>query len=464
MDKPNAHGRPPVAVGVSFRRGGKVYYFSPNNIRVKPGDHVLAKTERGVDLGEVIFLKDELRGDDNSKPMKPLLRRATRDDRLREEILRQREREAQVACSQKIAEHNLPMKLVDADYTFDGQRLVFFFSAEGRVDFRALVRDLAEHFGCRIELRQIGVRDEAKMLGGLGPCGRPLCCAQWLRNFDPVGIRVAKDQGMSLNPAKISGICDRLMCCLLYEHEVYKDLAERMPKVGDEVRGQGKTGRVKSVTALRERVTIDFSHDGTRESIEVPAADLRRSKDYWRLISAGEVTPFQPPPEPEAQPSVVMREPKRAKPERGAKAEEESTETATRQTGAVQPKAEDATEGAPPRKSRRRRPRRKPDRRGGKQPKQPQAETAQPGQEASERAAGAEPRQGDEKKAQSPGTQSRQKSQKPATGSEGARQSAGASGQSGKRRRRRRRRPKKSADAGRGNSDSSGGDTSGSGK
>lgn len=324
----------PVAVGVSFRTGGKVYHFAPNGVRVTPGDYVLAKTERGVDIGEVVYLKDELSAEDNERQLKPLVRRATRDDVLREERLREREKEATKICEAQIAEHKLPMKLIDADYAFDAQRITFFFSAEGRVDFRALVRDLAEALHCRIELRQIGVRDEAKMIGGLGPCGRPLCCAQWLRSFDPVGIKVAKDQGMPLNPAKISGICDRLMCCLRYEHEVYKELAARLPQVGDEVRGQGRVGRVRSVALLQEMVTVDFQDAESRQTVEVPAQDLRRSRGYWLQISAGKATPFSPPgapaeePEPtparepapvsSEEPRVIMREPRRGRPTTGS--------------------------------------------------------------------------------------------------------------------------------------------------
>ncbi len=315
------------AVGVTFRRGGKVYSFAPNGVRVTPGDRVLARTERGVDIGEVVVVKRHLDKDERGKPLKPLVRRATKDDVRREERLREREREAEALCNKKIAEHSLPMKLIDADYTFDGQRLVFFFSAEGRVDFRALVRDLAETFHCRIELRQIGVRDEAKMIGGLGPCGRPLCCAQWLRTFDPVGIKVAKDQGMPLNPAKISGICDRLMCCLRFEHEVYKELAARLPQNGDEVRAQGKVGVVKAVALLREMVTVQFHDSDGIQSVEVPAADLRKMRGHWLLVSE------QPPAEPTAPVAQTRipesRSPERSSPSRRSTSLEESVPEAT---------------------------------------------------------------------------------------------------------------------------------------
>ncbi len=315
------------AVGVTFRRGGKVYSFAPNGVRVTPGDQVLARTERGVDIGEVVVVKRHLDKDERDKPLKPLVRRATKDDVRREERLREREREAEALCNKKIAEHSLPMKLIDADYTFDGQRLVFFFSAEGRVDFRALVRDLAETFHCRIELRQIGVRDEAKMIGGLGPCGRPLCCAQWLRTFDPVGIKVAKDQGMPLNPAKISGICDRLMCCLRFEHEVYKELAARLPQNGDEVRAPGKVGVVKGVALLREMVTVQFQDNDGIQSVEVPAAELRKMRGHWLLVS--EQLPAEPTAPVAETSTPETRTPERASSARRSTSLEESVPEAT---------------------------------------------------------------------------------------------------------------------------------------
>jgi len=317
-DSARHHPQEPKAVGVTFRRGGKVYSFAPNGVRANPGDRVLAKTERGVDLGEVVVVKHHLDKEERDKPLKPLVRRATREDLRREERLREREKEAEAVCGQKIAEHSLPMKLIDADYTFDGQRLVFFFSAEGRVDFRALVRDLAETFHCRIELRQIGVRDEAKMVGGLGPCGRPLCCAQWLRTFDPVGIKVAKDQGMPLNPAKISGICDRLMCCLRFEHEVYKELASRLPQTGDEVRSQGRVGTVRAVALLREMVTVQFVDSDSSHSVEIPAKDLKRMRGHWLLVAEPPDAGAGDRPERPERPDRPARA---GRPERTARAE-----------------------------------------------------------------------------------------------------------------------------------------------
>lgn len=250
--------RDPAAIGVSFRRNGKIYYFAPNGLSVRQGDMVLAQTEKGVDIGEVVFVKYDLPEGDEHRQLKPLVRKATAEDLAQEGDLQLKEREARKVCEQKILEHHLPMRLIAADYTFDSSRLVFFFSAEGRVDFRALVKDLAEIFRTRIELRQIGVRDQAKMIGGLGPCGRPLCCNAWLRNFDPVGIRVAKDQGLSLNPAKISGICDRLMCCLRYEHGTYQELSRKLPKVGEIVSTRKGPAVVKRVVLMHERVGVEY--------------------------------------------------------------------------------------------------------------------------------------------------------------------------------------------------------------
>lgn len=306
--------REPAAVGVSFRRSGKVYYFRPNGLRVRQGDQVLAETDKGLDLGEVVFVKYEAPELEEGKPLKTLLRRATPQDVAKEEELRLKEREARRVCEEKIAAHNLPMRLIAADYTFDGQRLIFFFSAESRVDFRALVRDLAETFKTRIELRQVGVRDQAKMIGGLGPCGRPLCCNSFLRNFDPVGIRVAKDQGLSLNPAKISGICDRLMCCLKFEHETYCELAKKLPKAGQTVNTARGQAVVKSVNLMHERIQVQHP-DGDTE--------LLKACHVWALgapapecacpCKTGETAETRTPPPAEGtaeMPAITRRSPR----------------------------------------------------------------------------------------------------------------------------------------------------------
>ena len=261
----------PAAVGVSFRRGGKIYHFEPNGVAASPGEHVLVRTEKGVDIGEVVSLVFDPARIDTDEPLKPVVRKATPEDIEFEDNLRVRERKALRVCERKIAEHELPMKLIDADYTFDCRCLIFFFSAEGRVDFRRLVRDLAKTFRTRIELRQIGVRDEAKMLGGLGSCGRPLCCRTWLRNFTPVGIKIAKDQGLSLNPTKISGVCDRLMCCLHYEHGLYRDMRRELPSEGERVTVGETTGRVIEVRVLAQELVVELE-DATR--VVVTASDI----------------------------------------------------------------------------------------------------------------------------------------------------------------------------------------------
>lgn len=212
-----------TVVGVSFKKAGKIYYFDPQGLDIYPEDKVIVETSRGVELGEVVVGQKEVDEDKIVQPLKPVIRKATAKDLEQLEINNEKEEEAFDICLKKIDKHGLPMKLVDVEYTFDNNKIIFYFTADGRVDFRELVKDLASVFRTRIELRQIGVRDEAKMIGGLGPCGRQLCCKTFLREFEPISIKMAKNQDLSLNPAKISGICGRLMCCLKYEHEAYKD-------------------------------------------------------------------------------------------------------------------------------------------------------------------------------------------------------------------------------------------------
>lgn len=211
-----------TVVGVRFRRAGKIYYFKPDGISLQPGDHVIVETARGIEFGTVVLAPREVLLEETVSPLRSVIRKATPEDCAKAEENRRRAREAFAICEQKIAEHGLPMKLIDVEFTFDVGKILFYFTAEGRVDFRELVKDLAAIFRTRIELRQIGVRDEAKLLGGLGPCGRELCCSTWLGDFEPVSIRMAKDQNLSLNPTKISGICGRLMCCLKYESSCYE--------------------------------------------------------------------------------------------------------------------------------------------------------------------------------------------------------------------------------------------------
>jgi cell fate regulator YaaT (PSP1 superfamily) len=302
--------REPAAVGVSFRRSGKVYYFAANGLRVRQGDQVIAETDKGVDIGEVVFIKFELPEMEN-RDLKPLVRKATPEDIAHEQELQLKEREARKVCEKMIIEHKLPMRLIAADYTFDAQRLVFFFSSEGRVDFRNLVRDLAEIFHTRIELRQVGVRDQAKMVGGLGPCGRPLCCNAFLRNFDPVGIRVAKDQGLSLNPAKISGICDRLMCCLKYEHEMYLELARKLPKPGQMVNTRKGPAEVRAINLMHERISVRYPNDDYEDLKATEVWGIDEEPPPLPEVKPGDEDDM-PPPEDKTLPLMVRQRPKQA--------------------------------------------------------------------------------------------------------------------------------------------------------
>ena len=219
-------------IGVRFKEVGKVYYFDPGKATLKTGDTVIVETSRGVECGKVAIPNKEVPDEQIVHPLKKLIRKATKEDYRRLEENKKKEKEALRICEEKVAEHGLEMKLVDVEYTFDNSKILFYFTADGRVDFRTLVKDLASVFRTRIELRQIGVRDESKMLGGLGVCGRPFCCNSFLGEFHPVSIKMAKEQGLSLSPTKISGTCGRLMCCLKYEQEAYTDLLKRTPKVG----------------------------------------------------------------------------------------------------------------------------------------------------------------------------------------------------------------------------------------
>ena len=245
-------------ISVRFKEGGKQYYFNPNGERFRLGEGVIVETARGVEFGECTQENTAVDEMELTAPLRPVLRRATPEDQLTREKNKEKEARAFQICQEKIAEHGLEMKLVEAEYSFEGNKVLFFFTAEGRVDFRALVKDLASAIHARIELRQIGVRDEAKMLGGLGICGRPFCCSQFLDGFLPVSIKMAKTQNLSLNPTKISGTCGRLMCCLKYEQNVYEDAAKRMPKAESFVQTPDGPGNVKSVDLLRETVKVSL--------------------------------------------------------------------------------------------------------------------------------------------------------------------------------------------------------------
>ena len=222
-------------VGVRFRSAGKIYYFDPQKLDIKKGEHVIVETARGVEYGTVVLGIKEIADDEVTAPLKPVIRIATPKDDKQEASNREKEKSAMAVCLEKIKKHKLDMKLIDAEYTFDNNKVLFYFTADGRVDFRELVKDLAAVFKTRIELRQIGVRDETKIVGGIGICGRPLCCHTFLDEFAPVSIKMAKEQNLSLNPTKISGVCGRLMCCLKNEEETYEELNRRLPNVGDRV-------------------------------------------------------------------------------------------------------------------------------------------------------------------------------------------------------------------------------------
>ncbi len=264
-------------IGVRFRKAGKVYYFSPGDNEIKNGDHVIVETARGVEYGYVVLGSHEVEDKKVVQPLKPVLRMASPEDEEIERINKEKEKEAFRICLEKIKKHELEMKLIDTEYTFDNNKILFYFTADGRIDFRELVKDLASVFKTRIELRQIGVRDETKIRGGIGICGRPLCCSSYLSEFIPVSIKMAKEQNLSLNPSKISGVCGRLMCCLKYEEETYEELNSRLPNIGDYVTtDDGLKGEVHSVSILRQLVKVIVTVDGDEKEIrEYKASQLR---------------------------------------------------------------------------------------------------------------------------------------------------------------------------------------------
>ena len=263
-------------VGVRFRRAGKIYYFDPKDFKIETGNHVIVETARGVEFGTVIIAPKEVSEETVVQPLKPVIRIATAADEKTEEKNKEKEKEAFRICLEKIAKHKLEMKLVEAEYTFDNNKLLFYFTADGRIDFRELVKDLAAVFRTRIELRQIGVRDETKILGGIGICGRALCCSSYLSEFAPVSIKMAKEQNLSLNPTKISGVCGRLMCCLKNEQETYEDLNSRLPNVGDTVTTiEGLKGEVQSVSVLRQLVKVIVETDDEKEIREYKVDELK---------------------------------------------------------------------------------------------------------------------------------------------------------------------------------------------
>ena len=277
-------------VGVRFRSAGKIYYFDPAECDMKVGTHVIVETARGVEYGTVMIAPREVADDKVVQPLKSVIRVATKEDEKQERRNKEKEKDAFKICLEKIAKHKLEMKLVDAEYTFDNNKLLFYFTADGRIDFRELVKDLASVFRTRIELRQIGVRDETKILGGIGICGRELCCKSYLSEFAPVSIKMAKEQNLSLNPTKISGVCGRLMCCLKNEEETYEYLNSRLPNIGDTVTTiDGVRGEVQSVNVLRQLVKVIVEVNDEKELREYKVKELkfrpRRRKENLKLTA-----------------------------------------------------------------------------------------------------------------------------------------------------------------------------------
>ena len=275
-------------VGVRFRSAGKIYYFDPAECDMKVGTHVIVETARGVEYGTVMIAPREDADDKVVQPLKSVIRVATKEDEKQERRNKEKEKDAFKICLEKIAKHKLEMKLVEAEYTFDNNKLLFYFTADGRIDFRELVKDLASVFRTRIELRQIGVRDETKILGGIGICGRELCCKSYLSEFAPVSIKMAKEQNLSLNPTKISGVCGRLMCCLKNEEETYEYLNSRLPNIGDTVTTiDGVRGEVQSVNVLRQLVKVIVEVNDEKELREYKVKELkfrpRRRKENLKL-------------------------------------------------------------------------------------------------------------------------------------------------------------------------------------
>ncbi len=264
-------------IGVRFRQAGKIYFFAPGKLHIKKGDKVIVETARGVEFGSVAVGPKEVPDEEIMQPLKSVIRVATEEDKKNEEKNREKEKEAYDICLEKIRKHDLDMKLINAEYTFDNNKVLFYFTADGRIDFRELVKDLAAVFRTRIELRQIGVRDETKTKGGIGICGRPLCCHTYLSEFAPVSIKMAKEQNLSLNPTKISGVCGRLMCCLTNEEETYEELNSHLPAIGDYVTTRdGLKGEVHSVSVLRQLVKVIVTLDDDEKEIrEYKVEELR---------------------------------------------------------------------------------------------------------------------------------------------------------------------------------------------
>ncbi|MDE6968523.1 MAG: stage 0 sporulation family protein [Eubacterium sp.] len=278
-------------VGVRFRNAGKIYYFDPIDMEMETGTHVIVETARGVEFGVVMIPPKEVEDDKVTQPLKPVIRIATDEDEKQQQKNKDKQEGAYKICQEKIKKHGLEMKLVQAEYTFDNNKLLFYFTADGRIDFRELVKDLASVFRTRIELRQIGVRDETKILGGIGICGRQLCCSSYLSEFVPVSIKMAKEQNLSLNPTKISGVCGRLMCCLKNEQETYEYLNSTLPEINEYVSTKdGLRGEVQSVSVLRQIVKVKVDVNGEKELREYKVNELKfKQKKHKVKVSAEEI-------------------------------------------------------------------------------------------------------------------------------------------------------------------------------
>ncbi|HLI88217.1 MAG TPA: stage 0 sporulation family protein [Ktedonobacteraceae bacterium] len=266
-------------VGIRFRPAGRIYYFDPQGQTFTNGQYVIVETVRGVEAGRVVIASKKVAEEDLTDPLKPVLRLASEDELRMMLSFKSKEKEALVRCAERIRQHNLPMKLVESEYTFDGSRLTFYFTADERVDFRALVRDLAATFRTRIELRQIGARDQAKLQGGVGPCGKTLCCSSWITEFGIVSIKMAKEQGLPLNPAKISGVCGRLLCCLSYENDNYIRAKQQMPQIGTMLNTPSGPGKVVSINVPRNSVEVMLESGVT---IQIPVNQLAEKKSSER--------------------------------------------------------------------------------------------------------------------------------------------------------------------------------------
>jgi len=266
-------------VGVRFKSAGKIYYFAPGELEIETNSNVIVETARGVEFGEVVVPVREVPESEVVAPLKPVIRVATEEDKKHAEENKAKEQDAFNICLKKISDHNLDMKLIDVEYTFDNNKVLFYFTADGRVDFRELVKDLASVFKTRIELRQIGVRDEAKMMGGIGVCGRVLCCNSFLGEFQPVSIKMAKEQCLSLNPTKISGTCGRLMCCLKYEQEAYEEIIRRVPKVGAIVNTPEGQGVVMEISMLKEIIKVKMDKGNETDLKVYHSSEIKVVKD-----------------------------------------------------------------------------------------------------------------------------------------------------------------------------------------